>query len=141
MVVKQFKVGVEAKKYLLYIQSILGEEFKQEKMSEDFEIKIEYGYVLNKAVNEAVEGTDNDLKKINWKDLLDKKVVYPEGYDFVKKNMSGGTIKFKLRDGVSDKIDEATLLISEQLGGIRVYRALAVKLFLKQFFLAKTNQQ
>ena len=81
------------------------------------------------------------MTKIDFKELLDKKVVIPSSFEIDEKKVSGGTIKFKLKDTVEEKIDQATLLISETLGNVRTYRSFGVKMLIKNYLLKKLGQQ
>lgn len=132
MVIKQFKVGSDTKKMLLCLQDILTKELMEKSGTSSFEIKVEYGFILNEAVKAA-----GDISKIDFEGLLNKKVEIPMTFE---KEVNGTTLKFRLRDGVSEVIDKATLVISEQLNGARVYRAMSVKLLLKNYLCIKTNQ-
>ena len=134
MEIKQFQTGLETKKILLCLQSIMTEEFKKKFGTEDFEARIEYGYILNEAV------ASMDITTLDYEDLLNKKVVFPDNIEIDECKLQGDTVKFRLRDGVSEQIDKATLIISDVLGGVKVYRAMAVKLILKAFLCIKTNQ-
>lgn len=134
MVLKQFEVGQDCKRWLLCLKQILAEELKEKYGSEGL-TRVEYGFILNQAVLDA-----GDLTKIDFKELLDKKLVIPSSFEIDEKKVSGGTIKFKLKDGVEEKIDQATLLISEALGNVRTYRSFGVKMIIKNYLLKKLGQ-
>lgn len=138
MKVKQFRTGYEAKCYLLILKDYYSK--KIDNQFESFETGgIEYGYILDEAAKEI----GNDIDNVNFKDVLDHKVVYSQEQDvFLNSNndkLKGGTIKFKLTDDTSELIDKITTTLSEQWN-MRLYRAFSVKLMLKYLYIQKIEK-
>lgn len=137
--IKQFKTGKEAKIYLICAQQILDHELRKKHALDESEIgRVEYGFTLNEAVDSV-----HHINDVNWIEINDINAEIPEAFQSIldenEKILQGSTIKFRLRAHVNERIDQLTILLAEQLG-VRVYRALAVKLYLKRFFLLKTDQ-
>lgn len=134
MLVKQFRTGYEAKCYLILLKKKYDEEVEEQ--FESFETRgVEYGYVLGKATKEI-----ENIELVDFEKLLNHKVEYSdEEIDYLNQNeekLKGGTIKFKLSDEASEKIDTLTTYLSDKLN-MRLYRAFTVKLLLKNLYLRK----
>ena len=100
----------------------------------NFECKgIEYGYVLEEALNLI-----GDFKNIDFDELRNYKIIFPEEYQkYLEENeqkLNGSTIKFKLSEEASEKIDEITNYLAEYWK-VRLYRAFTVKIVLKYLYL------
>ncbi|GAQ19487.1 phosphate:sodium symporter [Oceanobacillus picturae] len=138
MLVKQFRTGYEAKSYLFILKKYYDK--KIENQFESFETRgVEYGYILNEATEEI-----HDIEKIDFKELLEYKIRYSEDdLSFLEENndkLKGGTIKFKLTDEASDKIDAITQMLSKKWN-MRLYRAFSVKLILKYLYVRKIEKK
>ncbi|WP_195233282.1 hypothetical protein [Holdemanella biformis] len=130
--IKQFKTGYEAKTYLYSLKKFY--EDRNLKNMESFECKgIEYGYVLEEALNLI-----GDFKNIDFDELRNYKIIFPEEYQkYLEENeqkLNGSTIKFKLSEEASEKIDEITNYLAEYWK-VRLYRAFTVKIVLKYLYL------
>ena len=66
------------------------------------------------------------------------KIIFPEEYQkYLEENeqkLNGSTIKFKLSEEASEKIDEITNYLAEYWK-VRLYRAFTVKIVLKYLYL------
>ncbi|WP_062353766.1 hypothetical protein [Bacillus kwashiorkori] len=138
MLVKQFRTGYEAKTYLLALKKFYDEENK--KRFESFETRgVEYGYILNEATKAIGE-----IEKVDYKELVERKIVFPKEIKLYllenEEKLKGGTIKFKLSEDASIKIDQVTQYLSENWN-MRLYRAYSVKILLKLLYLIKIENK
>lgn len=121
MIVKQFLLGYEAKQYLLAIK----EWIRIVDFGGDNSVRIENGYVLNKIIE------NTDIFSVDWDKVIKVHINVPETTD---KEIVGKTVKFKLKDSCYSKINDLVVFLSDSLN-MRIYRAYAVKLFLKNYYL------
>ena len=121
MIVKQFLLGYEAKQYLLAIK----EWIRIVDFGGDNSVRIENGYVLNKIIE------NTDIFSVDWDKVIKVHINVPETTD---KEIAGKTVKFKLKDSCYSKINDLVVFLSDSLN-MRIYRAYAVKLFLKNYYL------
>lgn len=138
MLVKQFRTGYEAKSYLLILKKYYDK--KNGNQFESFETRgVEYGYILNESTEEI-----RDIYEIDFKALLEYKIEYSKEDElFLDENqdkLKGGTIKFKLSDEASEKIDQITQMLSDKWN-MRLYRAFSVKLILKYLYVLKIEKK
>ena len=79
-----------------------------------------------------------DFKNIDFDELRNYKIIFPEEYQkYLEENeqkLNGSTIKFKLSEEASEKIDEITNYLAEYWK-VRLYRAFTVKIVLKYLYL------
>lgn len=122
MIVKQFLLGYEAKQYLISIREL----FRRNDFAGDTSVRIENGFVLNKIIART------DVYSVDWENVIRQKITIPECEDSEASSV-GKTVKFKLSDQSFEKINELVVFLSNALH-IRIYRAYAVKLFLKNYY-------
>ena len=118
MVIKQFKIGAETKNYL----NLIRENIRATDFACDDTVRIENGFVLNKVVSST------DINDVDWKAVIEHKIIESNG-TFV-----GETVKFKLSNETMEQINALVVLLSDTLN-MRIYRAYAVKLFLKNYLI------
>lgn len=122
LIVKQFLLGYEAKQYLISIREL----FRRNDFAGDTSVRIENGFVLNKIIART------DVYSVDWENVIRQKITIPE-YEDSEASSAGKTVKFKLSDQSFEKINELMVFLSNALH-IRIYRAYAVKLFLKNYY-------
>ena len=122
MIVKQFLLGYEAKQYLIAIRKL----FRKNDFAGDTSVRIENGFVLNKIID------NTDIYGVDWESVIKQKITIPESEDSEASSV-GKTVKFKLSDQAYEKINELVIFLSNGLN-MRIYRAYAVKLFLKNYY-------
>lgn len=139
MLVKQFKTGYEAKSYI----AALKKKYEAELLNdmESFENGgIEYGYILQKAIEEM----GNNFEVIDLSGLRNYSITFSEELEkYFEENKSlllGNTVKFKLSKEADEYIDELTGVLSSEFHA-RIYRAFTVKLLLKNLYLKSYEEK